>query len=260
MTARLCTLPNGRSLYCLSEAEGATLYREIFSARCWLDRGLRLRDGDVVVDVGANVGMAALFFHLERRDVRLLCFEPAPGPFDALARNVELHGMDATCRRVALGAEGGDRELTYYPDVTTMSGLRADPAADADVTRAYLRNSGFDEDDVWSFVPGPHTATTVPCRVETLSAEIRAAGLPRVDLLKVDVEKSEADVLAGIDTATWSLIGQVAVEVHDERGALAAVLGQLDAAGFDTQVRQDPLLAGTAIYDVAATRPEREPA
>ncbi|HZB32285.1 MAG TPA: FkbM family methyltransferase [Streptosporangiaceae bacterium] len=254
MTARLCALPNGLQLYCLNEAESATLYREIFTARCWLDRGLRLRDGDVVVDVGANVGMSALFFHLERRDVRLLCFEPAPDPFDALERNVALHGIDATCRRVALGAAPGNAQLTYYPHATTMSGLRADPAGDAAITRAYLRNSGFDEDDAWSFVPGPHPATTITCPVKTLSAEIRAVGLASVDLLKVDVEKSEADVLAGIDAATWPLIGQVAVEVHDERGALAAVLRRLAAAGFDTQVRQDPLLAGTAIYDVAAVR------
>lgn len=252
----LCTLPNGLQMYCLSEAEGATLYREIFTARCWLDRGLRLSDGDVVVDAGANVGMSTVFFNTECRGVRMLCFEPAPGPFKALRHNVGLHGINAICRQVALGAAASDGVMTYYPGVTTMSGLHADPVADAAITRTYLRNSGFDEGDAWEFVPGPHEATAVPCRVETLSDEIRAAGLPRVDLLKIDVEKSELDVLAGIDAATWPLIRQIAIEVHDEHGTLAAVLARLTAAGFKTQVRQDPLLAGTPIYDVAGIRAE----
>ena len=35
-----------------------------------------------------------------------------------------------------------------------------------------------------------------------------------MELLKVDVEGSEADVLAGVAAADWARIKQVAVEVH----------------------------------------------
>jgi 31-O-methyltransferase len=252
--AVLCRLPNGMEMYCVDEAEAATLYREIFTARCWLDRGLRIAEGDTVVDVGANVGIATLFFHLEQPGLRILSFEPAPAPFHALRRNVELHGINAVCRPVALGASPGETVMTYYPAVSTMSGLYADPSEDAAITRAYLRNSGFSEEDTLAFVPSPHVGVEIPCRVETLSDELRVAEVDRVDLLKIDVEKGELGVLRGIAEDIWPLIGQIALEVHDMDGTLMSVVSQLRAAGFEPQVRQDPLLAGTGIYDVAGVR------
>ena len=48
--------------------------QEIF---CRHDYG-SARDVQVVVDVGANVGLAALFFLTRRPDVRVYCFEPDP--------------------------------------------------------------------------------------------------------------------------------------------------------------------------------------
>ncbi|SEP48398.1 FkbM family methyltransferase [Amycolatopsis saalfeldensis] len=255
MTTSQCTLPNGLACHCVDEAQVATLYREIFDRRCWLDRGLTLADGDFVVDAGANIGLSTLFFHLERPNLRFLCFEPAPVPFEALQRNVAQHGIHAVCRPVALGATAGDGVLTYYPRVAAMSSLRADPVADATITRTYLRNSGLTDEDACALVPGDHEGMPVPCRIVRLADEIGSAGLPRVDLLKVDVEKSELDVLAGLDASTWPLVRQVALEVHDADGVLDAVCHTLSNAGFAVQVRQDPLLSGTNIHDVAGIRP-----
>jgi acyl carrier protein len=56
----------------------------------------------------------------------------------------------------------------------------------------------------------------------TTLAEVVAAH--RIDLLKIDVEKAEADVLAGIDPATWEKIDQVVLEVHDLPGRLELTL------------------------------------
>ena len=45
------------------------------------------------------------------------------------------------------------------------------------------------------------------CQLKTLSEVIRESQVERIDLLKVDVEKSELDVLAGIDEDDWPKIG-----------------------------------------------------
>jgi len=246
-----CLLLNGLTVHYVDEAQTATLYREIFVNRCWLDRGPRLAPGDIVFDVGANIGLSTLFFDTECPGLRIFSFEPSPVPFRALVANVEAHGIDTTCRQVALGATPGHTSFTYYPQLTAMSGLRADPAADSAVTRTHLRNCGFADEDAWAPIPEPHGSVTLPCEVTRLSDEVRAAGVPRIDLLKIDVEESELDVLDGIDERTWPTIWQMAIEVHDEHGAPAAIVDRLRGNGFTTQVRQDLLLAGTTIHDVA---------
>ena len=95
---------------------------------------------------------------------------------------------------------------------------------------------------------------TFPCRLQTLSEIVDEEGVVGIDLLKVDVEKSEREVLAGIREEHWGLIGQVVVEVHDEQGALEEVRDVLAKHGFETIAEQDPQLRGTTIFSVFATR------
>lgn len=47
------------------------------------------------------------------------------------------------------------------------------------------------------------------CQLCTVSDLIQEHGLPRVDLLKIDVERAELDVLRGVAPAHWPLIHQV---------------------------------------------------
>jgi hypothetical protein len=75
-----------------------------------------------------------------------------------------------------------------------------------------------------------------------------------VDLLKVDVERAELAVLAGIAPADWPRIRQVALEVHDAGGRLAAVRALLEGAGFGVVVSQDSALTGSNLYNVYAAR------
>jgi hypothetical protein len=50
------------------------------------------------------------------------------------------------------------------------------------------------------------------------------------------------------------MIRQVAVEVQDEVGGLDEVLRLLVEHGFQVATKQDPLLKGTAVFMVFATR------
>ena len=60
-------LPNGWQVSAKAEMEGLFIYNEIFREDCYGKHGIRIADGDTVVDVGANVGQhsccsAQLFF------------------------------------------------------------------------------------------------------------------------------------------------------------------------------------------------------
>jgi hypothetical protein len=77
------------------------------------------------------------------------------------------------------------------------------------------------------------------CEVRTLSEVVRTWDVPRVDLLKIDVEGSEWEVLAGVAPELWQRVRQVVVEVHDVTGRVGAVDQLLKRQGFETAVDRE---------------------
>ncbi len=53
-------LPNGWEVAARAEMEGLFIYNEIFRNGCYMKHGIQIRDGDTVVDIGANVGPHSL--------------------------------------------------------------------------------------------------------------------------------------------------------------------------------------------------------
>jgi 31-O-methyltransferase len=238
----------------VNAAETSLQYRNIFLDREYQQHGVHIPPGAVVFDVGANVGIATLFFLAEQPDARVFAFEPAAVLFRALQRNLETERDRATALPYALGNAVGRRSLTYYPRTTAMSSFYADPADDAAVTKTFLANCGFSESDINDMVFDGYVARTESCVVSTVSHQIAAHGIETLHLLKINVEKAEADVLAGIDELDWPRIQQIVMQVHDIDGRLAGVRGDLHARGFQVFTRQSPLLYGTPIHDLAARR------
>ena len=70
------------------------------------------------------------------------------------------------------------------------------------------------------------------CAVRTLSEALRESGWDRLDLLKLDVEKSEWEILSGLRTEDWPKVQQAVVEVHDLDGRLAALEALFAGHGF----------------------------
>jgi FkbM family methyltransferase len=259
---RQLSLPDGLEVFSLNADETRFVHGEVFGARCYLQHGIELRDGDCVFDVGANIGMASIFFCKERRAIRLFAFEPSPAAYECLKANLELHrrrhgelhGADVRTFECGLSSEPGTAEFTFYPANSVMSGFHADLEKDRAATKTFLVNSGFAPRHAELFAGSKFKKVTFPCRLRTLSEIIDEERVARIDLLKVDVEKSEREVLAGIREEHWGLIRQAVVEVHDERGALDEVQDMLGKHGFEIIAEQDPQLKGTTILSVFATR------
>ena len=250
----------------LNRTETDFLYREIFVENAYLRHGIGLPTAPVVVDVGANIGMFSLLVAQRSCGARILAVEPVAELAHAASVNAELHGVDVTVLNCGLGSRTGEAAFCYYPNNTLMSGIYGDAEEDRAVLRSYLRTApGMDVPDgdpaaqFDRLVDDRMRAELRRCRLTTLTAVVAAHRIDRIDLLKIDVEKAEADVLAGIDQATWERIDQVVVEVHDLHGRLRAVLDQLAARGFDAVHEQDRRLALTPCHTVYARRPGARP-
>jgi FkbM family methyltransferase len=145
-----------------------------------------------IVDVGANIGMSALFFANRFPEARILALEPEPSNFALLARNV------SQCSRIlpihaALAAEDGTLEVVD-PGLGKW-GFRtwADEAAGA-------------------AAPAQRTVISVPAF--SLDTLCQRHALESIDILKLDIEGAEKEVLEA--SATWiAKVGIMLAELHD---------------------------------------------
>lgn len=264
---RTMDLGDGLVVAHLNQHETDYLRTEIFEGPGYLRDGLHLRCGDTVIDVGANIGLAALSFHRAAPGIRVFGFEPVPELAEIAQVNLRAHGVEGSVEAYGLGATHEVAELTFYPSYSIMSSRHADPAAEEQTVRQYIANRVDEGEgdvallehlDVYlqdRFVP-----ERLDCRFRRLSTVMGELELEEVALLKIDVQRSELEVLEGIDPEDFGRIRQVSMEVHDFGENIQTVRGLLEVNGFAPNVRQDDDLAGTDRWHLTATRAGCKPA
>jgi amino acid adenylation domain-containing protein/FkbM family methyltransferase len=252
-------MENGLSVVAKNRGETVFLYDEIFAGESYLRHGIDLRPGSVVFDVGANIGMFALYAGLKCPGAKVYAFEPIPEIHKLLAMNAGLYPWDVHPRRIALGREPGTASFTYYPHVSILSGRYADHEQERDVILAFEANRGYQGPELERLVGDRLQAEIVECEVKTISQVLAEEGLAGIDLLKIDVEKSEHDVLAGISESDWPKIRQVAVEVHEIDSRVPQVCDLLHRQGFEVTVDQEAMLRGSGVSMVFGRRPDAAP-
>lgn len=227
---------------------------EIVGKRTYLQHGVEVREGDAVLDVGANVGVAAAFFASECGAAVVHSFEPVPPLFELLRDNLKAFPA-CVAHGYGLSSTPGRAEILYYPRAAAMSGLHADPDLDREAVRTYLVNAGVPAPEAERLLEGVYDdPLTFPCELRTLSSVLREERVERVDLLKIDVEKAELDVLRGVEQEDWDRIRQVVVEVHDEDGRRATISEMLRGHGFSVTDEQEEMWRGTAVHMLYAIR------
>ncbi len=265
---RRTTLTDGLPLWCLRSTEAQVLDHHV---QGYLDHGVEVRDGDVVLDVGANIGIFGVRAVARHPSVRVFAFEPIPEIFDVLAANARDYG-DGRLVPIRCGVSDapGTATFTYFPRSPALSTAMPE-AWDEDPKEFESAVAGTTREpppNLWylrlvpSFLSGIMArvlrggAQEITCELRTLSSVIDEHGLDRVDLLKVDCEGAEVAALRGLRDEHWARVSRVVVEVHDRGGALDAVLGMLARHGF-TEVTQETEegLEETRLVNVYASRP-----
>jgi amino acid adenylation domain-containing protein/FkbM family methyltransferase len=254
----LHVLPDGAPVAHLNRNETEYIYHEIFVQQAYLRHGIRLSDGDCVVDAGANIGLFTIFANRVARDLRMLAFEPNPAAYDCLKANAEAWGVQVKCLPHGLSATEGSAELTFFEGMSLLSGFYADAAVEGAVVRNYVANqqavdAAALDAEIGALIDERMRSRTVVAQLRTLSSVIAEEGIERIDLLKINVEKSELDVLRGIAPNDWPKIRQLVIEV-DRDADLEAITPLLVEHGYEVIVDQDPLLRDTQLRYVYAAR------
>ena len=252
-------------------AEMRFLHDEIFVDDVYLRGGIVLREDAVVFDVGANIGMFSLFVGARCPSAEVYAFEPVPEVFAKLRQNVDERGL--AVRSFDYGLSDREQEISfyYYPDISIMS-CRHDYINwenEIDLIKRYVANeresgpAGREEHLAWveALVAKDFEFVERRCRLRPLSAVIDELGIITIDLIKIDAQRSELDVLRGLEPRHWPLVQQITMEVHDEPGSptegrVKEVEQLLVEQGFRVDAGVEDMLRGTGRYAVHAVRPD----
>ena len=262
----VATLLDGTRVHCLVRSEARVLDQHVAG---YFHHGIAIREGDVVFDVGANVGVFAVRAVQRFHGVSVYAFEPVPAIFAVLAQNARSFGAG---RLIPLpygtSDTAGELCFTYFPRSPALSTAQPevweeDPEVFAQAVRGASRNS-----DLWyarllpdflsgilaRYLRGGGQQVVAPLR--TLSSVIEERGITRIDLLKVDCEGAELPTLQGISPEHWPMVRQVVAEVYDTDGRLAAVRALLERHGLDQiAVEQEAGFEGLPLHNIYARRP-----
>jgi amino acid adenylation domain-containing protein/FkbH-like protein/non-ribosomal peptide synthase protein (TIGR01720 family)/FkbM family methyltransferase len=263
------TLPNHLEIAHLNQYETEYLYQEIFGDRVYLKHGIVFLEDDCIIDVGANIGLFTLFAQQKSPKGTIYAFEPAPHAFDKLQTNAKLYCQNTHLFNCGLGGERKEETFTFYPRSSVFSSFAADTEQDEKAIRSVIinmlqRDNSLDEESLErladEFIKDRLERETYQAQLRTLSEIIEEYKIEKIDLLKLDAEKSELAILQGIKDHHWSLIKQIVMEVHDQEGNIIKhVMQLLENKGFQFVVDEEALLHGSGLFNIYATRPNPNP-
>ena len=192
-----------------------------------------------MIDIGANIGMFALWAEPQIPRGRLICIEPNPYALECLRMNIRRNDLrNVTVIPAAAGGENGTMELVSHHGWEAM-------AHSAAVEAPWLFNtSTIGRIARWLMQRSlRHAHPTMATKrfvvqLMPLSRILEEHDVATINFLKIDCEGSEYEILRSLDAANWARIQRVVIEYHDiDRGRNHAELAEiLRTTGFEVEV------------------------
>jgi FkbM family methyltransferase len=166
-----------------------------------------IRKGDVVFDIGANIGYySILFSKLCGKNGFVHCFEPVPETFKLLLQALG-NSENTKLNNLAAGNSEDTLEMSYDPEDSEKASLIFAPTS---------------------------TSLTRIVKVLPLDAYAEEIKLDQLDFLKCDVEGFELKTLKGMVNTLSKYLPQLSLEItlaHEQRQELIELLMSL---GYDS--------------------------
>ena len=145
-------------------------------------------DARTILDLGANIGVAAAFLSACYPAASMACVEPVPDNLRLLRRNIDANNLSVDVLPAAVGPGDGQTVMEISSDPRQSSALGGD----------YTPRS---------------TGRTVPVEVMSIPSVLSKLGWSRIDLLKIDIEGGEKPLLG--DRPEWlKSVGAILGEGH----------------------------------------------
>ncbi len=159
---------------------------ETFILRRYTPKEMVVNTGDVVVDIGANIGIFSIFAYLNGAS-KIISYEPDPVSFKDLQNNIKINNID-TIKPVNLAITNKNIFVKLY---------------------TYKNNGGnsvFNNDKEGKAIK--------VCSIKLLDV-FKQNKISKIDFLKIDCEGSEGLIFKSINKTVLSKINKISLEYHD---------------------------------------------
>ena len=137
-----------------------------------------LKDGDILWDIGANIGVFSLYAALEKKN-KVLALEPSAETYATLNANIRLNGLDEYIQALCFAGSKDTNLLNLFMKDTT---------AGASHNSIESNTNQFGEFDVNGF------QSVIAIKLDDL---FQIKGVPSPNHLKLDVDGRELEILEG---------------------------------------------------------------
>ena len=146
--------------------------------------GFEIRDTDIIIDVGAHIGLFVLYSSQFCKNGKIYCFEPVKENFDLLKLNLELNNIrNVVAINAAISTDNGT--VTIY--------------LDEDESGHSMYGTGIKQVQVKSF---------------SLQDVFDSNKLKKCDFLKIDCEGEEYKIIDSLPTSYFDKINKMCIEYH----------------------------------------------
>ncbi|MFQ5905309.1 MAG: FkbM family methyltransferase [bacterium] len=208
-------LRNGIEICAPDDNTLLSMVHEILLKKIYTPLFLPIEPDDIVVDIGANIGVFTLYAAKRTRNT-VYAFEPFPGNAEFLRRNAERSGFSNIITRAsAIGCKVGTARLY----LSRISG-------------GHRLFDHYGEIKLRTFIEVPMT---------TLERVIDDNSIKQIDFLKMDCEGAEGSILTSTRPEYLMRIRKIAMEFHDDatQATHDAIQGLLERTGFLTRLSWD---------------------
>lgn len=146
-------------------------------------RNAFLQGGNVILDIGANIGNHTVFFSKICNAKKVYAFEPIAETYNILCRNISLNHIEDTviAYNVALGNVPGNAKIKNF-SLLNIGGTTVEEADDGDISMKRLDDYEFE----------------------------------RIDFIKIDVERYEHELLKGAKKTLAKHSPVIFIEIFDD--------------------------------------------
>lgn len=187
----------------------AKFLQEVIVEKCYTCMpNFEIKNDDVVVDLGANIGIFSIMAGLKANVGRVIALEPEERNFRFLVENIRSSMIsNVSMHRLAISQLDGLCEL-------------------------YVANSGNN-----TLLPNLEKQVAWIQKIESISMStlVERFDLPEIDFLKVDIEGAEFEIF--LEDSWLERVQKIAMEVHVRAGNPNSILTILKKKNFEVETR-----------------------